>query len=179
MNKMKEIRIEKITLNIGVGEAGDKLEKAAILLKKLTEVKPLFTKSEKRIPSWGVRPGLTIGTKVTLRGEKANEMLKRLLVAKENRLRPRNFDNQGNLSFGIPEYIEIPGIEYIPEVGIIGLEVAVTLERPGFRIKKRKYQQEKIPTRHRITKEEAMEFISSKFKTIITEETQDDYESLL
>ena len=179
MNKMKEIRIEKITLNIGIGEAGDKLEKASLLLSKLTNIKPTFTKSSKRIPTWGVRPGLTIGTKATLRGKAAEDLLKRLLIAKDNILHPKNFDNQGNLSFGLPEYIEIPDIEYIPEVGIIGLEVSVTLERPGFRIKKRKYQRKKLPKSHKITREGAMEFIKQKYETNITEESQDDYESLL
>jgi large subunit ribosomal protein L5 len=178
MNKMKEIRIEKITLNIGIGEAGDKLEKASLLLEKITGLKPTLTSSEKRIPTWGVRPGLTIGTKITIRGEKAEELLKKFLVAVDDHLKPKNFDNQGNLSFGIPEYIEIPDLEYIPEVGIIGLEVAVTLERPGFRIKKRKYLKKKIPQKHRITKEESMEFMKKKYGTAITEESQDDYESL-
>ncbi len=173
MNKMKEIRIEKITLNVGVGEAGDRLEKAAILLEKLTGVKPTLTKSEKRIPGWGVRPGLTIGTKLTIRGKKAEELLKALLAAKENKLSERNFDNQGNFSFGIPEYIEIPGIEYIPEVGIIGLEVAVTMKRPGFRVKNRKYQKRKIPTRHRITKEESIDFSKKNYNLqLIEEETE-------
>ncbi len=178
MNKMKDIRIEKLTLNIGAGEAGAKLEKSERLLKELTGIKPTTTSSQKRIPTWNVRPGLTIGTKVTLRGEKAEEMLKRLLSSVDNRVSPKNFDKQGNFSFGIPEYIEIPGIEYIPEVGIIGLEVAITLERPGFRIKKRKYNQRKVPTRHKITKEEAMEFIKQKYQTTISEEVKDDYESL-
>jgi large subunit ribosomal protein L5 len=179
MNKMKEIRIEKITLNIGVGEAGDKLEKASLLLKTLANAKPTLTSSSKRIPTWGVRPGLTIGTKVTLRGKAAEDLLKRLLVAKDNRLNPKNFDIQGNLSFGLPEYLEIPEIEYIPEVGIIGLEVSITLERPGFRVKKRKYQRKKLPKCHKITKEDAMAFIKQKYDTNITEESQDDYESLL
>lgn len=163
MNKMKEIRIEKITLNVGIGEAGNKLDKAVLMLKKLTGTKPILTSSQKRIPTWGVRPGLTIGAKVTLRGKKAEEMLKRLLDSKENTLLEKNFDEEGNLSFGIPEYIEIPEIEYIVEVGIIGLEVSVTLEKPGFRIKRRKYQQKRIPKKHRITKKEAIDFIKQKY----------------
>ena len=173
MNKMKEIRIEKITLNVGVGEAGDKLEKASLLLEKLTGVKPTLTKSEKRIPSWGVRPGLTIGTKLTIRGKKSEELLKDLLASKENKLSEKNFDNQGNFSFGVPEYIEIPGIEYIPEVGIIGLEVAVTLKRPGFRIKNRKYQKRKVPARHRITKEEAIDITKQNYNIRLIEEEKE------
>jgi large subunit ribosomal protein L5 len=173
MNKMREVRIEKITLNVGIGEAGDRLEKASLLLEKLTGLKPTLTKSEKRIPSWGVRPGLTIGTKITVRGKKAEKLLKDLLASKENKLSEKNFDNQGNFSFGVPEYIEIPGIEYIPEVGIIGLEVAVTLQRAGFRIKNRKYQRKKLPTRHRITQKEAIDFTKQKYKITLLEEEKE------
>jgi len=173
MNKMREIRIEKLTLNVGIGEAGDRLEKAKLLLEKLTGAKAVLTKSEKRIPTWSVRPGLTIGTKVTLRGKKAEELLKRLLVAKDNILSEKNFDNQGNFAFGVPEYIEIPGIEYIPEVGIIGLEEAITMERAGFRIKKRKYQRKKIPTRHRITQKEVINFAKQKYDIQIKEEEEE------
>ena len=170
MNKMKEIRIEKITLNVGVGEAGDKLEKAILMLKKLTEMKPILTKSNKRIPTWSVRPGLTIGAKLTIRGKKITNLLKNLLEARDNTLSKKNFDDKGNFAFGVPEYIEIPGIEYIPEVGIIGLEVAVTLERPGFRIKKRKYNKRKVSTKHRIKKEETIDFMKKNYNLEFEEE---------
>lgn len=170
MNKMKEIRIEKVTLNIGAGEAGDKLEKAMKLLSTITSRKPVRTVSHKRIPSWSVRPGLTIGTKVTVRGKPAEELLKRLLSAVDNQLKPGCFDQEGNFSFGIPEYIDIPGVEYIVEVGIIGLDVTVTLSRAGFRIKKRKFQRRRVPTKHRITSEEAMGYMKDKFEIKIGEE---------
>ena len=86
-------------------------------------------------------------------------MLKRLLVAKENTLQEKNFDNNGNFSFGIPEYIDIEGLEYDPDLKIIGLEVAVTLERPGFRVKKRKVKSARIGKSHQITKQEAIAFV--------------------
>jgi len=82
----------------------------------------------------------------------------------------KSFDKNGNLSFGIPEYLEIPDMEYIPEVGIIGLEVAVTLERPGYRVKKRSYLRRSIPERHTITKDEGVKFMKEKFNIIIKEE---------
>lgn len=169
MSEMREIRIEKITLNIGVGESGEKLEKAVKLLKEITGKKPVQTVSQKRIPTWSVRPGLAIGTKVTLRGKDAEEVLKRLLIAVDNTIKPTSFDKEGNFSFGVPEYIDIPDVEYLVEVGIIGLEVAVTLERPGFRIKKRRFQKKKIPTKHKITKEEVMEYLKNKFEVKIGE----------
>lgn len=160
---MKEIRIEKITLNKGVGEAGELLKKASKLLSMISGKKSINNVSSKRIPKWGVRPGLEIGTKVTIRGKAAEELLKRLLAAVENKINPTSFGNDGNFSFGIPEYIEIPGIEYDPEIGIVGLEVAVTLERPGYRIKKRKYRKTKVGKGHSIKKDDAMDYAKSKF----------------
>ncbi|MDD5253603.1 MAG: 50S ribosomal protein L5 [Candidatus Nanoarchaeia archaeon] len=160
---MRNIKIEKVTLNIGTGEPGLKLENAIYLLKKITNAQPVECASKKRIPTWGVRPGLVIGCKVTIRKKEAEELLKRLFIASEKKLSSKKFDNNGNFSFGVAEYIDIPGMEYDPKVGIIGLEAAVTLERPGFRIKKRKVHKAKIPTRTKITKKDAMDFIKEKF----------------
>jgi len=165
MNKMKEIRIEKITLNIGTGMPGPQLEKAKKLLNIITERQPIETKTNKRIPGWKLRPGLSIGCKVTLRGEKAKELLGRLLKAVGNKLNPKSFDNNGNISFGIAEYIDIPGVQYNMEIGIIGLSVSVTLSRPGLRIKNRPIKTKKIPERHRIKKAEAIEFIDRTYGT--------------
>ena len=170
MNPMQEIRLEKVTLNIGTGGPGDPLDKAIKLLNKIAQAKPVPTKSKKRIPTWGLRPGLQIGCKVTVRKKKAEELLKRLLTAKENKLDPSKIDKTGNLSFGIQEYIDIPGVEYDISIGIIGLEVAVTLERPGFRIKKRQLQKKKIPVKHQITKQDAMKFMKEKFNVTFEEE---------
>lgn len=173
MNPMQEIRIEKVTLNIGTGGPGDNLDKAMKLLKTISSSKPVQTKSKRRIPTWGIRPGLQIGCKVTLRRKKAEELFKKLLVAKENKLSISNIDNSGNLSFGIPEYIDIPGVEYDIEIGIIGLEAAVTLEKPGYRIKKRKLQKRKIPPRHQISKQEAVKFMEKKFNVNFKEEKEE------
>lgn len=170
MNKMRELQIEKVTLNIGVGQAGNELDKAIKLLSVITGEKPVKTISDKRIPTWGVRPGLEIAAKVTLRKEKAISVLQRLFAAGNNTLKARNFDNNGNFSFGLKEYIEIPGMEYMVEVGIIGLECAVTLKRAGFRIKRRNLKTRKVPMRHRITKEETIQFIQDKFKVKVEEE---------
>ena len=170
MNQMRNIRIEKVTINIGVGEAGAKLEKAMKLLKTITGQTPIQTKSKKRIPTWSLRPGLPIACKVTLRKKLAEETLARLLKAVENNLKPNCFGESGNFSFGIREYIDIPEVEYDVDVGIIGLEVAVTLERPGYRIKRRKTNKKNIPSRHLISKEEAKEFVKSKFNVNFVEE---------
>ncbi len=157
-NVMKGIRIEKITLNIGAGKNEDLLKKGLKLLHKITSTKPVETKTKKRIPGWGLRPGLAIGCKVTVRKD-CEKLLKRLVAAKDNALDQRNFDNQGNFSFGIPEYIDIAGLEYDPELQIIGLEAAVTLERPGFRVRKRTLKTAPVGKDHLISKEEAISFV--------------------
>jgi len=163
MNKMKEIYVEKITLNMGVGGPGEGLEKAMKLLNSLTNVKPVSTITKKRIPGWDLRPGLKIGCKVTLRGKNAEGLLKRLLAAKDNKLKERNFDNEGNFSFGIPEYLDIPGAIYDPQIGIIGLEAAITMVRRGFRVKMRHIMPRKISKKHKIGMEEAINFIREKY----------------
>ncbi|HZX12315.1 MAG TPA: 50S ribosomal protein L5 [Candidatus Nanoarchaeia archaeon] len=169
MNPMKTIHIEKLTLNIGTGGTGEKLEKAVKLLATISGAKPVKTSSTKRIPTWGVRPNLAIAAKVTLRGTRAQELLKRLLQAVDNILAERKFDSSGNFSFGIDEYIKIPDVPYDITIGIIGLEVAVTLQRGGFRIKRRSSKTANIPTRHRITKQEAITFTQATFGTKIGE----------
>lgn len=170
MNPMKNVRIEKLTLNIGSGKEQDKLEKAMKVLKNITGIQPIKTVSKKRIPSWGIRPGLPIGCKLTLRKKNTKKFLARLLEAKNNNLKPSQFDENGNIAFGIPEYIDIPDIKYFPEIGIMGLEVCVTLERKGFRIKKRRIRKKKIPKKHRISKQEAMEFMKKEFNIKIGEQ---------
>ena len=169
MNPMRNIKIEKLTLNIGVGKNPQLLDKAMSLLKSLSNAKPVKTYTQKRIAGWGLRPGLPIGCKVTLRGIDASELLKRLLQSKDNELTKKQFDDYGNIAFGIPEYINIPGIDYNPDIGIIGLEACVTLERPGFRIKKRKNEKKKIPKKHGIKKEDAMDFMKNEFKIKVGE----------
>ncbi len=160
---MRTIKIEKVTLNIGTGEPGDKLEKARKLLRTLSGMNAVPTSSDKRIPTWGVRPGLQIGCKVTVRGKRAQELLKRLLQATGNQLSEEKFDNNGNISFGIKEYLDVPDIKYDAEVGVIGFSVSVTLERAGFRIKRRRLKRRKLPAKQRISKEEAMEFMKKEF----------------
>jgi len=167
---MKTIRIEKLTLNIGAGKSQERLDKGIKLIKNMTGVAPVKTFTNKRIPNWGLRPGLAIGCKLTLRKKKAAELLRRLLQAKENRLKPSQFDNEGNVAFGIPEYIDIPGVEYDPTIGITGLEVCLTLERPGFRVKKRSFRQTPIPKSHRIRKEDSIEYMKKEFNVKVGEE---------
>ena len=123
--------------------------------------------------SSSVGPKLDIACKVTLRGEVAEEVLKKLLVAVDNIIPETKFDDSGNFSFGIAEYLDIPGIEYNVEIGIIGLEAAVTLSRPGFRVKRRNIRPTKIPKSHKIKREEAMKFMGEKYGVKFEEDEEE------
>lgn len=170
MNSMKNIRVEKVTLNIGAGKDQTRLEKGIALLNSITNYTPIKTITSKRIQEWGLRPGLPIGCKITLRKDKAFKLLPRLLEAANNTLREKQFDDNGNIAFGIIEYIDIPGVKYDPKIGIMGLEVCITLERPGYRIKRRRLLARKIPARHRVSKPEAIDFMAKNFNLKIEAE---------
>jgi len=167
---MKSIKIEKITLNIGAGKDQTRLEKGLILLNSIAHTTPIKTITNKRVQEWGLRPGLPIGCKLTLRKDRAIKLLPLLFEAVDNRLSQNQFDDHGNIAFGIHEYIEIPGVKYDPKIGIMGLEVCITLERSGYRIKRRRIMTRKIPMRHRISKQEAIDFMVSNFKIKLEEE---------
>jgi len=167
-NKMKKIKLEKLTLNCGTGSDQAKLERAIKLLQVISGMKPIKTKSKKRIPGFGIRVGLPIGCKVTLRGQKAAELLKRLFETIGNKLKKKQF-NPGSFAFGIKEYIEIPGVAFQREVGIMGLEACITLSRAGYRIEEKRLKSGDVPIRHRITKEETIQFIKDNFNTEILE----------
>jgi large subunit ribosomal protein L5 len=161
------ISIEKVTANIGVGGTGDKMEKAKKLLEKLTGQKPIETVSKKRIPTWNLRPGVAIGAKVTLRGKRAIDFLKVSLAARDNKLTETNFDKFGNMSFGIHEYIDVPGFKYDPDIGMLGFNVSATMQKWGYRVKKRKRKTRKMPAKHMITKAEAIEYIKKNFNVVV------------
>ena len=160
---MRDLRIEKTVVNIGVGEAGERLLKAQKVLEMLTGQKPVETISKTTNKDLGIREGMPIGCKVTLRGEKAEDFLKRALWVKNNKLANYNFDPEGNFSFGVPDYTEFEGMKYNPEIGIFGMDVSVSLKRPGYRVTKRRRRASKLPVRHRVTREEGVQFIRDRF----------------
>jgi len=167
-NPMREIRIEKVTLNIGCGSDREKLERAQKLMEKLTGRKVVITKTRKRT-TFGMARNRPIGVKVTLRGKEAEEFLKKVFEAVGNQIKASQFDEFGNFSIGIKEYIDIPGTKYDPSIGLLGMDVCVTLERPGYRVKKRKLKKSKIGKKHIVTKEEAIEWLKQKFGVNVIE----------
>lgn len=159
-NIMRTPKIERVVLN--VGGVAEKLDKGFILLQKVSGKQPVKVAATKRIPTWGVRPGLLVGTKVTIRGKEAEDLINKIIPAinntiKEKQIRP-NF-----VSFGIKEYIEIPGMEYIREVGIMGFEVTIVFARAGKRVQMKKVKRGRI-RRQDVTVEEIEKILQDKFK---------------
>ena len=166
-NPLRQVRIEKLTLNIATGKSGEPLEKAKKVLNQLTGRTPATKRAKRTIKDFGVRQGEPIAAIVTLRRDDANTFLVRALDAIGNKVRESSFDDYGNFSFGIKEHIEIPGTKYVPELGIFGATVHVTLGRPGYRIRSRSIRPAKMSRSHYVSKDEAVNFITSNFRTQI------------
>lgn len=158
---MNKVKIEKVTLNIGVGAPGEKLENAKSLLSQITKAKPVVTKAHNRNPTFKIRKGDDIGTKITLRKQPALEVLKRCLDAIDFSLSNKSFDQNGNLSFGVKEYIDLPGLKYDPKIGMMGFDVCVTLTKPGARVQKRRVAFSRIAKSQRVSKTEAIAFLKT------------------
>ncbi len=168
-NPMHEIGIAKVVINIGVGEAGDKLIRAEKVIQLLTQQTPIQTLSKTTNRDFGIRKRMPIGCMVTLRREGAINFLKEAFWVKNNRITGYSFDKEGNFSFGIPDYTEFRDMKYDPDIGIFGMDISVVMKRSGFRIGKRKLKRKRIPNRNRITRDEVKAYIKSKFNVEVIE----------
>ncbi|BAI62306.1 50S ribosomal protein L5P [Methanocella paludicola SANAE] len=162
-NAMRTPRIEKVTVHMSVGESGKKLSNAEMIMQTITGQKPVRNFAQKTLPAFGIKKGEAIGCKVTLRGAKAEKFLNTAFAIKEKSLNVKSFDKNGNFAFGIEEHTDFPGLEYDPEIGIYGMDVIVSIERPGYRIKRRKAQQQEIPAGHKLTKDDSIAFLGNKY----------------
>jgi large subunit ribosomal protein L5 len=161
--------VAKVTVNIGVGEAGEKLKKAESVLEGVTKQKPIQTLSKTTNKDWGLRKFMPIGCKVTLRKKAAETFLISALKIRENKISAYTFHNQGNFSFGVPDHTLFEGQKDDPNIGIFGMDICVTVENPGYRIKHRRIDRRKIPQRHELNREETKKFITEKFNVEVVE----------
>ena len=156
---MLKPRIEKVVVNLNVGKSGEPLEKANKVLKEITNQTPVKRKAKKTIRDFGIREGESIAVVVTLRKQNAIDFLKKVLPVVDNKVSKSSFDVRGNFAFGLKEHIEIPGVKYDPEIGIFGMDVCVSVNRPGQRVKIRRKEKQTIGRKHMLTPEESMIFI--------------------
>lgn len=164
---MKSVSVGKVVLNIGVGKSGEAIERAKKVLEELTGQTPSQRRARKSIRDFGVHKGEPIGVIVTVRGRRTAELINRLMEAKEKKLSQSCFDARGSVSFGIKEHIEIPGTKYDPAIGILGMNVSVLLERPGYRVARRVRRASRVGKRQVISKEEAMDYFRSQFGAVV------------
>ncbi len=169
-NPMREIKIEKVIINMGVGEGGEKIRRAEKVIDILTGMKPVRTQAKKTIRDFNIRKGLPIGLKVTLRGKKAEDFLRRALWVKDFKVPEYSFDSQGNLNFGISDYTDFEGMKYDPEIGIFGMDISVVFKRKGgYRVARRRIARRKIPNKHRVARDEAKKYVEKKYNVEILE----------
>ena len=164
MTGMRDVYVEKVVVNIGVGEAGERLVKAQKVLEMVTGQKSVQTISKTINRDLGIRKGMPLGCKVTLRGEAAEDFIERALPIREMRVPIYSFDQEGNMSFGITDYTDFDGMKYDPEIGIFGMDISVVLRRPGNRITKRALLKRRIPKSHRVDREEAIQYMKENFE---------------
>jgi large subunit ribosomal protein L5 len=164
---MREPRVEKVVVHMGVGQGGRELGNAEEILAEITDQDPVRTTAERTIGEFEIRAGDPIGAKVTLRDDDAHAFLETALPLVE--LDANQFDETGNFSFGVAEHTDFPGQEYDPSIGIYGLDVTVNLVRPGYRVTKRDVASRQIPARHRLDPDDAVAFVASTFDVEVRE----------
>ncbi|MFC6787782.1 50S ribosomal protein L5 [Halobaculum halobium] len=166
IHEMREPRIEKVVVHMGVGQGGRELANGEEILEEITGQDTVRTTAKRAIAEFDIRPGDPIGAKVTLREEDADEFLDTALELVD--LSASQFDDTGNFSFGVAEHTEFPSQEYDPQIGIYGLDVTVTLTRPGYRVSQRNKVTRSIPSKHRMTVEDAVTFLEREFDVEVT-----------
>lgn len=162
-NAMKDIYLEKIVVNIGIGDNDNMYQNARLLLEKITGKKPVATLSKRRRPELGIRKDQIIGAMVTLRNTDAKAMLKKALEANENVYKESCISNN-SLSFGIKEYIYLQGVKYDPAIGMLGMNINAAFARKGRRVELKRIRSSKVSKSHgRISKEDIIAFIEKNF----------------
>lgn len=148
------VTLKKLSINICVGESGDRLTRASKILKELTGQKPSIGQAEQTIRSFGIHRNEEISVYCTVRGSVASDLLERALRIKEYRLPSTCFTDQGTFAFGIDEHIDLEGMKYDPNIGIFGMNFVVVCGKNG--------------TNNRVNREEAIGWFENTCNGIVT-----------
>lgn len=167
-NPMREIRVGKVVVNIGLGKSGEAIERGKKVLEQVTGQKPAQTRARKSVRDFGIHKGEPIGVVVTVRGKETGALIEKLLAAREKKLAESCFDSKGSVSFGIKEHIEIPGTRYDPEIGILGMNVSVLLVRPGYRVSRRSRRTSKVGKAHFVSHDDSLQYFKEKFGVTVS-----------
>jgi large subunit ribosomal protein L5 len=167
-NPMRALRVGKVVVNIGLGKSGEAIERGKKVLQQVTEHKPAQTRAKRSVRDFGIHKGEPIGVVVTVRGSEAEALIVKLLTAREKKLPQSSFDARGSVSFGIKEHIEIPGVKYDPEIGILGMNVSALLERPGYSVARRARRTSRVGKNQLVTKEETIAYFQEKFGVTVS-----------
>merc|ERR1712046_470998 len=165
-NVMRKIECDKLIINIAVGESGDRLTKAIRVLQQLSDQTPVENTARYTVRTFGIRRNEKIACHVTVRGEKATDLIERGLKITDYEISAKHFSESGNFGFGVNEHIDL-GLKYDPATGIYGMDFYVVLRRAGKRVGKKKYKRGRIAPSHRVTKEDAMEWVRQTFNADI------------
>ena len=168
-NSMRDIYLDKLIVNIGIGQNENLFPNAKALLEKLTGHKAIATVSKKREPELKLRKGQIIGSMVTLRKDDAASMLKMAIDANSNTLKKSAISNN-SLNFGIKEYIYMSGVKYDPKIGMFGMNINASFMRKGKRVEKRRIKNSRANPKHsRIAREEIIEYLKNNYKATVSE----------
>merc|ERR1712171_22213 len=162
-NVMRKVQCDKLIINIAVGESGDRLTKAVRVLNQLSDQTPVENKARYTVRTFGIRRNEKIATHVTIRGEKAMDLIERGLKITDYEISQRHFSQTGNFGFGVNEHIDL-GLKYDPGTGIYGMDFFIVLCGPGFRVSRKKRKNGRVGLNHKITKAEAIEWVRTKFQ---------------
>ncbi len=166
-NPMTTPTLDKVVVHISVGEGGQKLINAENIVRVLTGQATVRTSAKKTQPIFGIRKGQDIGCKTTLRSKRASTFLHSALETRQNFVNEYQFDDNGNVSFGIADHTDFSGMTYDPQIGIFGMDVIVSLKKPGYRVARRHTAQRRIPIRHRVTRDEAIAFLQDNYNVVL------------
>ncbi|MDY6779506.1 MAG: 50S ribosomal protein L5 [Halobacteria archaeon] len=166
LHEMREPKIEKVVVHVGVGEGGRDLRNAEEIVEEITGQESVRTQAKQNQPDFGIRKGEPIGVMVTLRGDRAHEFLDEALEIVET-VPKSSFDEYGNFSFGVEEHTDFEGMEYDPDTGIYGMDVTVAMSRQGKRVERRSKRSKSLPRKQRLNADDAAAYINENFEVSI------------